>query len=88
MEGKQGGTKNAAALVNDYIRRNLKNLSEEELRGMRILVAFAAQQEDAVPELWHCDTDCRNTNHSECPGQFSLDLKSKKLCPYYSDMLF
>ena len=38
-------------------------------------------------DTWYCDTDCRDSNRA-CRGEEGKDRNSKKLCPFYNDMLF
>ena len=38
-------------------------------------------------DTWYCDTDCRDSNRA-CRGEEGKDMNSKKLCPFYNDMLF
>ena len=45
------------------------------------------QEEQKMPTLWYCDTDCRASNRA-CRGESGKDPTAKNLCPYFEDMLF
>lgn len=72
--------------------------NQEFLDAVRVLMAFAWQnkENDCVPEMWYCDSDCSNIDSCVfCPGEFQVaprDEKGKslgkKICPYFADSIY
>lgn len=84
----ENGTKKAAVIANDFLKRNRHLMSEEEVHALRILIAAAAQNPDQQPETWRCDTYCRKVRHATCEGELCTDANSEKKCPYLDEMLY
>lgn len=90
------GTKEACVKARDFLKHatNSENQiqstltcvsSDEFVKAVKTLMAFAFQQEDTVPKTWHCDNDCHRTSNLLCPGECNIDQKNGTLCPYFMD---
>ncbi len=92
----KGGTKEACVKVRDFLF-NAKNPGNqlqsplscvnvnEFVKAVEVLMAFAFQQEDQIPETWHCNNDCHRCNELLCPGECNISEEAEKLCPYFMD---
>ena len=92
----EGGTKEACVKTRVFLRdaKNPGNQlqspsscisANEFLEAVEVLMAFAYQQEDQIPERWRCDSDCRYANDSLCFGECNISKEAKELCPYFLD---
>lgn len=92
----EGGTKQACVKVKEFLRhasikeQDVHSVSscvtaEEFVKSVEILMAFAFQHEDEIPERWACDSDCHKVSSLLCLGEFNISKDSKKLCPYFQD---
>ena len=92
----KGGTKEACIKVREFLRcvTNPENqissesdcvTAEEFVESVKTLLAFSFQQEDQIPEKWHCEYDCRKVSVFLCPGECAIDDSAKKLCPFFMD---
>lgn len=85
----KGGTKEACIKARDFLRNFDAGMSfvdvDEYKEAVKTLIAFAFRQEDTVPERWHCENDCHRISNIMCPGEFNLDKKSEKKCPFFMD---
>lgn len=92
----EGGTKEACVKVRDFLNHvtNPGNqihsalscvTADEFMEAVKILMAFAFQQDDTVPERWHCDNDCHMVSDFWCPGECNLSKTSDKICPFFMD---
>lgn len=92
----EGGTKEACVKVREFlnhatnpgnqIHSSLSCISADEfMESVKILMAFAFQQNDSIPETWYCDNDCRKVSDFLCPGEYSISKDSQKLCPFFMD---
>ena len=86
-----GGTKIASVITRNAIKNTESSedgvsiiiLTSEELKAIKTLVAGAMQNEDYLPERWHCDSDCQYIPNLLCHGECSVDKKSEKLCKFF-----
>ena len=89
----EGGTKEASVIVREYLQyaapigviiqapqASVRN--DEFLKAVAVLLAYASDKEDVVPETWHCENDCVYTN-VPCKGECKIRKSSPKTCPYY-----
>ena len=53
--------------------------------AVKILMAFAFQEDDAIPETWKCDNDCHMVSNLLCPGKCNISKTSDKMCPFFID---
>lgn len=91
----KGGTKKSCILVRDFLknatisRGEISSISavtaEEFVKAVKILLAAASQNNDVVPDTWHCDSDCKLFSFLPCPGEYASDKNAKNLCPYFTD---
>lgn len=92
----KGGTKEACIKVREFLRcvTNPENqissesdcvTAEEFVESVKTLLVFSFQQEDQIPEKWHCEYDCRKVSDFLCPGECAIDDSAKKLCPFFMD---
>ncbi len=88
MNYLENGTKQAAIIANQFLKKNQHLMSETEAHALRLLIAAADQNPDQQPETWHCDTYCRKVRHAVCEGELSVDSKAEKSCPYLDEMLY
>lgn len=59
--------------------------SNEFMEAVKILMAFAFQQDDTIPEFWKCDNDCHMSSYLLCPGECNISKTAKKMCPFFMD---
>ena len=85
----QGGIKEASIKVKDYVK-NIQSVEskssidyKEFVDAINTLLAFSFRAKDTIPERWCCDNDCIYTNFMICAGEFNINDKSEKICPYY-----
>ncbi|MBR5227427.1 MAG: hypothetical protein IKV94_02175 [Clostridia bacterium] len=92
----KGGTKEACLKVRQFIQNSIYVgnrvysttscvSADEFIRAVEVLMAHSYQQEDTVPDRWHCDEDCQKASCLICPGEFNLYAKTTKLCPFFID---
>lgn len=92
----EGGTKEACVKVRDFLQHatNPGNqihsalscvTADEFMEAVKTLMAFAFQEEDAIPEKWQCDSDCRRVSYLLCPGEFNISKTANKMCPFFMD---
>ena len=92
----EGGIKEACIKARDFIRYSsiseegisskLSCVSDEEfLNAVKTLIAFSFGHEDAIPETWICDSDCKRISQDICPGECNINKDSSKQCPYFID---
>ena len=92
----KGGTKEACIVARDFLR--FASVSESKIRpllssvspkefakAVSILIAYASQSVDTIPEKWYCDDSCQLSSFHTCPGNFAIDKDADRLCPYYRD---
>jgi hypothetical protein len=90
------GTKKACVTIRDFfhdvkdISKQLRNKGscitiDEFIEAVKTLVDFVFKQEDAIPETWACDSDCRMTSYILCPGECNINKESEKTCPFFQD---
>ncbi len=84
----KNSTKQAAVTANIFLKKNRHLMSDEEAHALRILIAAASQDPDQQPQLWHCDTYCRNVRHVSCDGEFGVDSDAQDVCPFLDEMLY
>lgn len=91
----EGGSKEAALKV----QAALKNIStasetilllersgvdtEEFLRSVRKLAAYAQTHPDTKVELWYCETDCMRASNPNCPYRQFMVSNGEMICPRY-----
>lgn len=92
----KGGTKEACIKARDFLF-NAKNpgnqlqspnscvSANEFTKAVEVLMAFAFQQEDQIPERWHCDSDCQCVSYLLCFGECNISNEAEGLCPYFRD---
>ncbi len=89
-----GGIKEACIKVRNYTRNAVVKggciqaphacvLSDEFLNAVGVLLAYASDKEDVVPQRWYCDNDCVHAPNPNCKGAANIDKTSKNPCPYY-----
>lgn len=85
----KGGTKEACIKARDFLCNFNSGESfvdvDEYKEVVKTLIAFAFRQEDTIPERWYCHSDCHNACDIMCVGEFNLDSKSNKRCPFFMD---
>ena len=90
-----GGTKQACLVVKEFLQHatpvgngfySTSSVSIDEFRkAVDVLMAFAFQKKDEIPERWGCETDCVKTSCPMCLGEFNVDNNSLEACPYYEE---
>lgn len=93
----EGGTKEACVKAKEFlsnvtVKENVirgakfSAVSPEEfLDALDVLIAAAFEKEDTIPELYKCNGDCKKISNLICPGQYNLNEKSDKKCPFFMD---
>lgn len=92
----EGGTKEACVKVRDFLQHatNPGNqihsalscvTADEFMEAVKTLMAFAFQEEDAIPEKWKCDSDCHRISSLLCPGECNISKDANKMCPFFMD---
>lgn len=92
----KGGTKEACIKARDFLRHKnnpesqnqfiVSCVSEDEfVEAVKVLMAYAFQREDEMPDMWYCDSDCKRTFDVVCPGECNISKESKVLCPFFVD---
>ncbi len=92
----KGGIKEACIIAKEFLR--FASVSESKIRpllspvspkeftkAVSILIAYASQSDDTIPEKWYCDDSCQLSSLLTCPGNFAIDKDADKICPYYKD---
>lgn len=92
----KGGTKEACVKVRDFLQHatdpgnqicsSLSCVTDDEfVESVETLMAFAFQQEDAIPEKYKCDSDCHMASDLLCPGECNISKTADKVCPFFMD---
>lgn len=92
----EGGTKEACIKARDFLQHatNPGNqihsslscvTADEFVEAVKILMLFAIQQEDTIPEKLKCDDVCRMVSSLLCPGECNISKTANKLCPFFTD---
>ncbi len=92
----EGGTKEACVKVRDFLQHatNPGNeihsaescvTTDEFIEAVKTLVRFAFFEDDAIPEKWQCDCDCRWISLPTCPGKYNVCKTADEMCPFFAD---
>jgi len=92
----EDGTRQACIKINEVIKnahctdnkiellQSCVNI-DEFMEAIKILVAFAFQQEDQTVKTWYCDSGCRRIYSLLCPGECNVSKNAKTICPFFID---
>lgn len=97
---KKGGTREASIKVRDFLRNTTLGRSNEQnlfagrtsvtlrefIESVKILMAYASQHPDTVPNRWKCcGKECRIIELPMCPGELCISDEAEKECPFFID---